>query len=235
MTLKQTRISAVIPTFMEEHYIATLLSQLAKIEPPIEIVVVDSLSQDKTAEIAKRFTEKVYQIKERGIARARNYGANHASETLIVFLDADVKLPTNFAEKLHETFKDAKVVGATCHIMPEHGTFFEKAFFKFYNLLIRITAKFKPHSRGEFFAVREKEFMQVGGFDERLPCLEDHDLAHRLSKLGKFVFINDLTVYESMRRFRKIGFSKVVSTWIIDYIFLSLRGKPLSKVWQPVR
>ena len=235
MTLRQTRISVVVPTFMEEHYIATLLSRLTKIKPSLEIVVVDSVSQDKTTEIAKRFTEKVYQIRERGIAKARNYGANHASGSLIVFLDVDVKLPTDFAEKLHEAFKDAKVVGATCHIMPEHGTFFERVFFKFYNLLIRITAKFKPHARGEFFAVRKKEFMQVGGFDESLSCLEDHDLAHRLSKLGKFAFINDLTVYESMRRFRKIGFSKVVSTWIIDYTFLSLRGKPLSKVWQPVR
>ena len=235
MILKHMRISAVIPTFMEEQYIATLLSQLAKTEPSIEIVVVDSKSQDNTVEIAKRFTEKVYQIRERGIARARNYGANQANGNLIVFLDADVKLPTNFAEKLHETFKDASIVGATCNIMPEQGTFFEKAFFKFYNILIQITAKFKPHARGEFFAVRKKEFMQIGGFDESLPCLEDHDLARRLSKLGKFVFMDSLTVYESMRRFRKTGFSKVVGTWIIDYIFLSLRGKPLSKFWHPVR
>lgn len=233
--MEKARISVVIPTFMEEQYIATLLSKLAEVEPRIEIVVVDSAGQDNTAEIAKHFTDKVYQIRERGIAKARNYGANHASGSLIVFLDADVKVPKNFTEKLQETFKDAKVVGATCHIMPEHGKFFEKVFFKFYNILIQTTAKFKPHSRGEFFAVRKKEFAQVGGFDESLPCLEDHDLAHRLSKLGKFVFINDLTVYESMRRFRKIGFSKVVGTWITDYIFLSLLGKPLSKVWQPVR
>jgi len=235
MPLKQMRISAIIPTFMEEQYIANLLSQLAKTEPPIEIVVVDSVSQDKTAEIAKHFTEKVYKIRERGIAKARNYGANYASGSLLIFLDTDVKLPMNFAEKLYETFKDAEVVGATCNIMPEHGTFFEKVFFKFYNRLIQITSKFKPHARGEFFTVRKREFMRVGGFDESLPCLEDHDLAHRLSKLGKFVFINDLTVYESMRRFRKMGFSKVVGTWITDYIFFLLRGKPLSKVWQPAR
>ena len=235
MTLKQTKISVIIPTFMEEQYIAILLSQLAKTEHPIEVIVVDSASQDKTVEIAKRFTEKVYQINERGIAKARNYGANHASGNLLVFLDTDVKLPINFVEKLFDTFNDVTVVGATCRIMPEHGTFFEKAFFKFYNILIQITAKFKPHARGEFFTVRKREFMQVGGFDDSLPCLEDHDLAHRLSKLGKFVFINDLTVYESMRRFRKLGFSKVVGTWITDYMFLLLRGRPLSKMWQPVR
>jgi glycosyltransferase involved in cell wall biosynthesis len=220
---------------MEEQYIAILLSQLAKTEHQIEVIVVDSASQDKTVEIAKRFTEKVYKINARGIAKARNYGANHASGNLLMFLDADVKLPTSFAEKLYEVFEDDEVVGATCNIMPEYGTFFEKVFFKFYNVLLQITTKFKPHARGEFFAVRKGDFMRVGGFDESLPCLEDHDLAHRLSKVGKFVFIEDLTVYESMRRFRKTGFSKVVCTWITDYIFLLLCGKPLSKVWQPVR
>jgi len=235
MPLEKMKISAVIPTFMEEHYVESLLSKLAEVEPPIEIIVVDSVSQDKTAEIARRFTEKVYQITERGISKARNYGAAHASGSLLVFLDADVKLPTNFAKNLYEVFKDARVVGATCNIMPEHGTCFEKAFFKFYNSLIQMTAKFKPHAQGKFFVTRKKEFMQVSGFDESLPCMEDHELAHRLSKLGKIVFMSDLTVYESMRRFRKLGFSKVLNTWIIDYIFLLLRGKPLSRVWQPTR
>lgn len=235
MTLKYAKISAVIPTFMEEQYIATLLSMLTKAKPKIEVVVVDSKSQDKTYEIAKDFTEKAYQIEERGIAKARNYGASHANGDLIVFLDADVKLPIDFVDKVFETFIDAEVVGATCRIMPEQGTFAERTFFSLYNNLIRITAKFRPHSRGEFLAVRKRKFVKVGGFDESLPCLEDHDLAYRLSKLGRFVFINDLTVYESMRRFREKGFAKVVGTWVIDYVFLMLRGKPLSKVWQPVR
>lgn len=235
MALNRQNISVVIPTFMEEQYIATILSRLKKIEPSIEIIVVDSSSKDKTAEIARHYTNKVYQIKERGIAKAKNYGANRVSGSLIVFVDTDVKPPKNFAERIDEIFKDRRVVGATCNIMPEQGTFLENAFFKFYNNLIRITAKFKPHARGEFFAVRKKELMKIGGFDENLPCLEDHDLANRLSKSGKFVFLNDLTSYESMRRFRKIGFSKVIGTWVTDYIFLLLRGKPLSKVWQPAR
>jgi GT2 family glycosyltransferase len=160
---------------------------------------------------------------------------NKASGNVIVFLDSDVKSPANFAEKLQETFKNPQVVGATCHIMPLNGNFTEKAFFKFYNNILRATSKFKPHARGEFYAVRKKAYQQLGGFDETLPCLEDHELAYRLAKLGKFVFINDLTVYESMRRFRKLGFSKVLRTWTIDYIFFMLRGKPVTKVWQPAR
>lgn len=205
---EKLKISAIIPTFMEEKYVDSLLSTLAKAEPPVEVIVVDSRSHDKTAEIAKRFTEKVYQIGERGISKARNYGVRHAKGNLLVFLDADVKLPTSFARRLIETFEDSGVIGATCNIMPENGTPFESGFFKFYNKLIQFTAKFKPHAQGKFFAIRKQEFMQVGGFDEDLACVEDHELAHRLSKIGKIVFIKDLTVYESMRRFRKTRFFK---------------------------
>lgn len=235
MRTKNPRVSVVIPTFQEGRYLADVLSRVAEIEPRVEIVVVDGGSQDNTVEIAKQFADKVCLIKERGISKAKNHGSQQASGDIIVFLDADVKPPKDFAEKVLKTFNDTTVVGATCHIVPEHPNLNETVFFRFYNLLIRICSKFKPHSRGEFLAVRKRSFLAVSGFDETMPCLEDHELAHRLSKLGKFVYIKDLVVYESLRRFRKQGFFRVVGTWITDYVSFLLRGKPISKIWSPVR
>ncbi|NIQ07578.1 MAG: glycosyltransferase [Candidatus Korarchaeota archaeon] len=235
MQTKSPEVSVIIPTYQEEKYIANTLSKLVTINPTIEIVVVDGGSQDKTVNIARQFTDKVYQIQKRGISRARNHGAKQADGDILVFLDSDVYPPANFVEKVLETFDNPTVVGATCHIMPTQSRFAELAFFYFYNLLIQLCTKFKPHSRGEFLAVRKNDFLEVDGFDENMPCLEDHDLAYRLSKRGKFIFIRDLTVYESMRRFRKLGFFKVVGTWFTDYLFFVLRGKPLSDIWQPVR
>jgi glycosyltransferase involved in cell wall biosynthesis len=235
MTLKKTRISAVIPTFMEEQYIATLLSQIAKTEPPVEIVVVDSLSQDKTTEIAKRFTNKVYQIRERGIARAKNYGAKKANGNILIFIDADVQPNTDFVTKVLRTFNDVRVVGATCNVMPSQGKLNEIIFSKFYNSLIRVVSRFKPHSQGKFFAVRRESFFRVNGFNQNLPCLEDHDLAFRLSNLGKIVFVRDLTVYESPRRFRKRGLLRAVMTWFLDYVAFVVRGKPISKTYSAMR
>jgi len=228
-------ISVIIPAFQEEKCIAAILSKLVNIRPSIEIIVVDGGSEDKTVEIAKRFTDNVYRIQERGISKARNYGAKRASGDILVFLDADVDLPSNFVEKVVKTFNNAMVVGATCYIMPAQFRFTENAFFHFYNLLIRLCSNFRPHSRGEFFAVKRSKFLRVNGFDERMPCLEDHDLAYRLSKQGKFVFIKGLTVYESLRRFRKLGLFKVVGTWVMDYLSFMLRRKTISRVWQPVR
>ncbi len=235
MQSKESRISVIIPTLQEQDYIGTTLSQLCKVKPPIEVVVVDGGSQDRTAEVAKRYTDRVYLVNKHGIAAGRNYGAQKAKGDILVFMDADVEFPKTFPEKVAQTFKDPMIVGATCNIMPAHPEIGATSFFLFYNLLIRALSRFKPHSRGEFLAVRKTAFRKANGFNEAMPCLEDHDLANRLSRFGKFVYISDLTVYESLRRFKRLGFRKVVATWTVDYISLILQGRPLSPEWKPVR
>jgi len=233
--VKTLTVSVIIPTLQEENFIEKTLSNLKKVTTPIEVIVVDSGSRDKTLEIARRFTDNVYSIRKRGISAGRNYGAKHANGDILVFLDTDVIFPLDFVEKTQKTFEDHTVVGATCSIMPNHFKLDATLFFYFYNKLLKVFTKIKPHSRGEFFAARKSAFFHVKGFDENMPCLEDHDLANRLSKLGRFVFIPDLTVYESLRRMEKLGFWRVMSIWLINYISLMLRGKPVSRVWQPIR
>jgi len=235
MREKTATVSVIVPTFEEENYIETILLALEKLKAPMEIIVVDGGSRDKTVEISRRLADKVYQIKERGISRAKNFGAHRANGEILLFLDADVTFHSDLAGKVLKTFEDPSVVGATCNIMPSRSRPSETAFFYFYNMLIRVSAKFRPHCRGEFFAVRRSAFTRARGFDESLPCMEDHELANRLSKLGRFVFISDLTVYESLRRFRKLGLLRVVGTWLTDYLSFVFRGRPQSKVWQPVR
>jgi len=229
------QISVIIPTLQEENYIEKLLSNLQRVATPIEIIVVDGGSSDKTVEIARRFTDKVYSIKKRGISAGRNYGAKHANGDILVFLDTDVIFPLDFVEKTKKAFEDCTVIGATCNIMPSQFRLDATLFFYFYNRLLKVFTKIKPHSRGEFFAARKSTFLRVKGFDENMPCLEDHDLANRLSKFGRFMFIPDLTMYESLRRMEKLGFWRVIGTWFMDYVSLMLRGKPVSRVWQPIR
>jgi len=233
---KKPTISIIVPTFQEGQYIANTILNLRKAANPssVEVIVVDGGSVDDTIEEAKRFADKVYRI-GRGIAKARNFGAKHSNGDILLFIDADVTLPKGFAEKLIETFKDPEVRGATCNIMPLKPNISEKIFFYLYNGLIRLTSRFKPHSRGEFLAVRKSAFFTINGFNENLSCIEDHDFAIRLSKIGKFVYIKDLTVYESMRRFRKLGLLRVIYTWLMNYLFYVIRKKPISKEWKAIR
>lgn len=229
------KVSIVIPTLQEGKYIGSLLAKIISVDQSLEIIVVDGGSTDGTIEVAKKFTDKVYLLNKRGIGRARNYGAFNASGDIIIFMDADVEPQKDFIEKVLSAFKDERVVGATCNIMPKGSSPLLVAFFRFYNLLIWLFSYFKPHSRGEFLAVRRKAFLMVGGFNERLPCLEDHDLAFRLSKIGKVIFLRNLTVYESMRRFKRMGFLKVLNLWVSNYISLMLLNRTISRSWEPVR
>jgi len=235
MLENKLRVSIVIPTLQEEDYIGKLLFKLAAIDQNLELVVVDGGSTDRTVEIARKFTEKVYVLNERGIGKARNYGAYKATGDIVVFMDADVEPPPDFLKKVLMVFSRDDVVGATCNIMPKNPLIHEVFFFRLYNLLLYVLSYFKPHSRGEFLAVKREVFLKVRGFNEKLPCIEDHDLALRLSKVGRVVFLKNLTVYESMRRFRKKGFFSVLKMWISNYISLILFNRTITKSWEPVR
>ncbi len=237
MPAKTPEISVIIPTFQEGNHIAETLSNLKRTKSPVEIIVVDGGSHDETVKNAKQFADKVYTIRKRGIALGRNLGAEHARGRILLFSDGDVIFPSDFAERTLKAFENPLMVGATCNIMPNprQARLEAKLFFSFYNALIRVISIIRPHARGEFFAVRKTAFTKVKGFDENMPCLEDHELASRLAKVGKVVFIPDLTVYESLRRFTKLGFLRVVGTWLMDYVCFMIRRRPVSKVWQPVR
>ena len=237
-----TKISIVIPTFKETEYIDQTLNSIEKLDGDIEVILVETIS-DETAILEKIVNEhqnvQLYKIKERGIAKAKNYGAQKARGSVLLFLDADVFVTKDVVKQVSRVFKDPSVIGATCNNYPVKPKFSELLFFKFYNALIRLTLSLPPiklkHSRGEFIAVKKAHFEKVGGFNERLVCMEDANLAHRLSILGKFVFINDLIVYESMRRIRKLGLFRTFTLWFKNWLLYVIKSDVVAKEWKPVR
>jgi cellulose synthase/poly-beta-1,6-N-acetylglucosamine synthase-like glycosyltransferase len=239
---KMTKISIVIPTFKEAKYINQTLNSIERLNGNVEVILVETVSEEtETLENVVKKHEKfqLYKIKERGIAKAKNYGAQKAHGNILLFLDADIFVTKDVVEQVSRVFKDPSVIGATCNNYPVTPKFSELLFFKFYNALIRLVLSLPPikfkHSRGEFIAVRKAYFEKVGGFNEHLVCMEDADLAHRLSMLGKFVFIKDLVVYESMRRIRKLGLFRTSMLWFKNWLFYVIKSDVAVKEWKPVR
>lgn len=74
-----------------------------------EIVIVDTGSTDKTKEIAKEFTNKVYDFEwTDDFAEARNYAASHATGEWIIAIDADECVdPENFKAAMEEIKEDS--------------------------------------------------------------------------------------------------------------------------------
>ena len=85
-------ISVVIPCHDGERYVAeTLRSVLAQDHRPLEVIVVDDGSTDRSAQAVLAFGDVVRLARQphRGAAAARNRGVELATGELIAFLDAD--------------------------------------------------------------------------------------------------------------------------------------------------
>jgi len=91
------RISATVITFNEEANIAAALESLAWAD---EIVVVDSESKDRTVEIARRFTDRIYVREWPGYSAQKNFAAEQASFDWVFSLDADERVSDALANEL---------------------------------------------------------------------------------------------------------------------------------------
>jgi glycosyltransferase involved in cell wall biosynthesis len=87
-------VSVVMPAFDEEAFIAEALeSVVAQAYEPVEVIVVDDGSEDRTAEIADGYGARVLRQPRRGVAAARNAGLEAARGDYWTILDADDVLP----------------------------------------------------------------------------------------------------------------------------------------------
>jgi len=95
-----TKISAVINTLNEEKNLKRCLSSLKFVD---EIIVVDMESEDKTLEIAYKFTSHVYTHPKTGFVEpARNFAIKKATGNWIIIVDADEEISHTLARKLIE-------------------------------------------------------------------------------------------------------------------------------------
>lgn len=102
--MKNPLVSVIIPTLNEEEHIGFLIDSVFKQHyRPIEVLVVDGESRDKTVEISKakqkklnneEFKIKILFEKDYGkissLPNARNIGVEQSNGDYIIFLDADI-------------------------------------------------------------------------------------------------------------------------------------------------
>ncbi len=96
------KISAVIITFNEEKKIERCLKSLCWVD---EIIVVDSFSTDRTVEICRKYTNKVYQHPwPHSSSQQRNIADRYATNDWILALDADEVATTGLRDEIIEEF-----------------------------------------------------------------------------------------------------------------------------------
>jgi glycosyltransferase involved in cell wall biosynthesis len=84
------KISACIISFNEEDKIEDCLKSVQGVAD--EIIVVDSLSTDRTKEIATKYTDKIFDQEFLGHVEQKNLAVSKASHDWIISLDCDERL-----------------------------------------------------------------------------------------------------------------------------------------------
>jgi glycosyltransferase involved in cell wall biosynthesis len=73
-----------------------------------EIVVLDDMSTDRTAEIARRYTDKIFQRAMDIEGRHRNYAYEKASQPWVLSIDADERVTPELAQEIARTVAEDK-------------------------------------------------------------------------------------------------------------------------------
>jgi GT2 family glycosyltransferase len=143
-----------------------------------EIMVVDDGSTDQSADQLKlkRGRIRLRQVKDYGVARARNLGARLGKGEILVFADAHIRLPEGWWKPLAEMVENPKVGGAAPainHYRPGaqtgYGLRFKDPSLEVGWLLNRAGPPFPAAILpGCCFAMRRGVFEDTGGWDERL-------------------------------------------------------------------
>lgn len=173
------KLSIIIPTKNEEQNIKRCLGSIKHQKENTEIIVVDNFSQDRTAEIAKKYTKYVF-TKGDERSKQRNWGLSKTSGEFVLFIDADMELQPGVISQIVEKFtKNQDVVAIVIDEM-SYGK----------NYLAKIKLLEKELTTGINLieaarAFRKKSLVQIGGWDEQLIAGEDWDLTQRIKNLGK--------------------------------------------------
>jgi glycosyltransferase involved in cell wall biosynthesis len=230
----KTTVSVVIPAFNSAAYLREAIeSVFRQTVKPLEVIVIDDGSEDRTFEAAAEFGNRItYLRKERGgPATARNIGIRAALGEWIAFLDADDIWMPNLLEKLLQcaagtradlafcdsmTLVDGRIVGAhrleNCRIKSRLDRLAPNGILRNpFELLLEVGCYIFPSST----LVRRECLLQVGLFDEVMYGTEDIDLWLRLSLKYRFAVLNDPLV---LRRMHTTNISRDVWTRVTNEI-----------------
>jgi len=210
------KVTIIIPTYREAKYIIRKLDNIYQQDYPrdrLEVIVVDSASDDGTPELVKKWAKmhsniRVILLQEpirRGMVPALNYALKHVSKDsdIIIFTDADAFWEVDTIKKVTKYFADTSVGAVTTCIAPLNGEKHIEAIYRSYYNVVRI-GESKIHStpvhNGALVAFRKKLLNRIGN----LPTYtgnDDSTPASLIAFMGyRAIQINDTIVKEPIRK-----------------------------------
>ncbi len=120
LKLPMEKLSVAIITLNEERNIRDALESVTWAD---EIIVVDSGSKDRTIDICKEYTDKVFYNPWPGHVAQKNIAVNKTSYLWILSIDADERVTPALAGEIQEVLKTP---GADAYAMPRHVYYLDR-------------------------------------------------------------------------------------------------------------
>ena len=181
-------VSIVITTYNHARFLAEAIeSARGQTVTPAEVIVVDDGSTDDPASLVSRYHGvRLIRQSNQGLAAARNTGWRAACAHYVVFLDADDRLmPEALVSNLRRFAKrpDCAFVYGSFYRIDAGGRLLNSAEPQLvgedaYESFLK-TNLVSMHAAVMY---RRDCLEEVGGFDARLRCCEDHELYLRLAR-----------------------------------------------------
>lgn len=210
------KISFIVVAYNAENCLGALLGDLAaQTLPPgqIEAILVDSASQDGTAEIMRAFAQsapfevKLLQNPRRWLASGINLALDAATGDAVTRVDAHARIPADFLEKsLRALSQGEDIVGGRVEgAQPQSA----------WQAVLRAVdtsrfcggaAPFRNAGEARYvdtlaYALYRREvYERVGRYDERLRRTEDNDMHYRMRRASyRFYYSPEIVSYHAAR------------------------------------
>src|SRR5215207_7418821 len=214
-------LSVIIPVLNEERYVGSFLSDVAaQTRKADEVFVVDAGCADGTVAVARSFPFVKLLHAGRPVARGRNAGGRVASGDVLIFLDADARLPATFFEEFLSDFERRRLDIACPLYFPHSSTHVIEGFHVLFNLLTRTFQHLLPSGAGTCIAIKRDVFRDSDGFDPALK-FDDIELIRRLSKGRRFGIVEE-RVFLSDRRYTEYGVARTMLQYSLMALLFSL-------------
>jgi glycosyltransferase involved in cell wall biosynthesis len=179
------RLSVYVIAYNEADKIEAALQSVAWAD---ELVVADSQSTDATAEIARRYTERVIQVPFEGFGKLRNDVLDQLTGDWVFSLDADERCTTAAADEIRRAI--ASPDAADAYLVPRRNFFFGR--------WIRHSGWYPDYRQPQLFrrgrlrytddAVHETYALdgRLGRLEEPIAQVPFRDLAQVLHKMQRY-------------------------------------------------
>jgi len=192
--MSEVLVTVLIAVYNEEKYIAKCIESIAEqTYSPIEIIVIDDGSTDKTAKAAQEFKfVKLISLGHTGKANAINFGAAKANGEILFFLDGDMYFKKDYVTRMSEPIISGKYIG-TCHT-DEYVANPDNIWSKCLQLKsglphdkrLHIDSVFENEGSIVYRAIKKEIFIKSGGFENR-GYLDDQTLYPKIGEKAQFV------------------------------------------------